>query len=235
MIDKITTFIKSITKRDIINWLLILVLFAISIISIRQCSSVKSEYGNNVKALNDTIKTYKTKNGALVATNTTVESDLKTLKSINASLYDEIKSLKTKKSVTSAVHISGTINNQLHDTIWMTSVEEIKSGVEHEFDFNNEWRTLEGVVGVNNDSINVSITKDQVMFDYTLAIDKSNNVYVKSSNPYVKYKQLEGFKIPAAKQTHWSLGPAVNFGYDPIQNKPSFSIGISLNYGIIRW
>ena len=66
-------------------------------------------------------------------------------------------------------------------------------------------------------------------------MDKNNKIYIKSDNPYVKYNEISGFTIQKEKKTHWSLGPSINFGYDPINNKPAFSIGASLNYGIIKW
>ena len=65
-------------------------------------------------------------------------------------------------------------------------------------------------------------------------MDKDAKIYMKSTNPYVKYNEISGFTVPKQKQKRWSLGPSVNFGYDPFQGKTSASVGISLNYGIIK-
>lgn len=233
--SKLMSFLKSITKRDIINWILILLLILALAFSVDKCNDTKQEYKNNIKALNDTIRTYQDKNGDLVATTLGFESDLKTLKLLNENLYNQINTLKTKKSVVTATHIEGVIDHESQDTVWIVDSSEVIDGFEREFDFSDNWRSLSGNIYWHADSAGINIEKDQVRFDYTIAIDKSNNIYVKSENPYVSYNQISGFKIPTEKRKKLSLGPAVNFGYDPIQNKPSFSIGISLNYGIFQW
>ena len=79
------------------------------------------------------------------------------------------------------------------------------------------------------------ITKDIINFDYTVGMDKNNNIYVKSTNPYVKYNEISGFRISQPKKTHWSIGPSINIGYDPINLKPSFSIGASINYSLYKF
>lgn len=235
-LNKTKSFISTITKRDIINFLIIITLFIGLIFSINKCNDTKLEYKNNIEALNDTIRTYQDKNGNLVATKLGFESDMKTLKLLNEDLYNQIKTLKTKKSPVTATYIQGVIENPKQDTIWKVDSFEVASkGFDKRFDFNNKWRSLEGNIFYHNDSAGINITRDQVVFDYTIAMDKSNNIYVRSANPYVKYNQISGFKIPTPKRKRWSLGPAVGFGYNPIQNKASLSVGISLNYGILQW
>lgn len=222
-------------KTHIIYILIILILCSFLTTSISKCSSVKNEYQNNIEALNDTIKYYQDKNGNLVAKKLAFESDIKTLKVLNEQLYKEIEDLKIKGNVASVVYVTGKVENPPKDTVYLVNHEIISKGFIRDFNFNDKYRILEGNVKYDNDSLGIFINKDIVNFDYTVGMDEKNNIYVKSTNPYVKYNEISGFRILQPKKTHWSLGPAINFGYDPIQNKPSFNIGISLNYGLLKF
>lgn len=222
-------------KSKIINIILIVLLIMALSFSIKQCSSIKREYIDNIEILNDTIKYYKDKTGTLVATKHGYETDIKNLKYLNDSLYKEIKSLKAKGKVTTATQFSGTIINELLDTIYIVEHDTITKGFYKDFNFNNQWRLLEGNINYKNDSVGVSITKDEVMFDYVVAMDKDNVIYIKSKNPYVKYNEISGYFIPKAKKKHWSIGPSVGYSYDVQHNTFAPTVGITLQYGLIRW
>lgn len=216
--------------------LIIAVLLMCLNFSITKCSNTSKEYKNNIEALTDTIKYYKDKNGNLVATKLGFESDINTLKILNKQLYDEIKTLKLRKgNVQNIYHIEGVIDHGKNDTVYIVKHDSINRGFYRTFNLNNDFRTLEGNISYIPDSLKFNIEKDYIKFDYTLAMDKNNKIYIKSDNPYVKYNEISGFTVQKEKKTHWSLGPSINFGYDPINNKPAFSIGASLNYGIIKW
>ena len=223
-------------SAHIIYILIIIVLLMCLNFSISKCSNTSKEYKNNIEALTDTIKYYKDKNGNLVATKLGFESDINTLKILNKQLYDEIETLKLRKgNLKNIYHIEGVIDHGKNDTVYIVKNDSINRGFYRTFNFNNDFRTLEGNISYIPDSLKFNIEKDYIKFDYTLAMDKNNKIYIKSDNPYVKYNEISGFTIQKEKKTHWSLGPSINFGYDPINNKPAFSIGASLNYGIIKW
>ena len=223
-------------KTHAIYIFIILVMACALSASISRCSSVSREYKHNINALNDTIKYYQDKNGNLVATKLAFESDINMLQKLNKDLYDQIDSLKLKKNnVAQIIYVGGEIENPKKDTAYVVEHDTIYKGFSKDFNFNDQYRKLEGNVNYQNDSLGISIDKDVTYFDYTVAMDKDARIYIKSSNPYVKYNEITGFTIPKQRQKRWSLGPSVNFGYDPIQNKPSASVGISLNYGIIKW
>ena len=228
-------FIKSITLKDVVYVIIILVLAGALSSSIQQCSDIKQEYKNNIAALNDTIHEYKAKNGNLVATKLAFESDLKTLELLNEDLCNEIDNLKMKGNATNATYFEGIIENPQVDTAFIVKHDTISKGFSHDFAFNNEYRTLEGNVKYQNDSVGVKIQKDEIKFDYTVAMDDKNNIYITSKNPYVKYNQLTGFQVHKEKQKRWSIGPAVGVGYDPLQNRFGINLGVSFNYGIIRF
>ena len=212
-LNKVVKFFNSIKKRDLIFGIIIVLLIGSLSMSISRCSDINAQYKNNIAALQDTIHYYKDVNGNLVATKLAFESDLKTLKLLSKDLYNEIKDLKAQGNVTNATYFSGVIENEVHDTAYVVSHDTITRGFVKNFAFNNDYRILEGNVSYKDDNLGVNM----------------------STNPYVKYNEITGFQIPKQKQKRWSLGPAINFGYDPFQNKASASLGISLNYGIIQW
>lgn len=223
-------------KTHAIYIFIILVLMCALSASVSKCSSVSKEYKHNINALNDTIKYYQDKHGNLVATKLAFESDVNMLKNLNRDLYDQIDSLKLKKNkVAQIIYVEGEIENPERDTAYIIQHDTISKGFSKDFNFNDQYRKLEGNVNYQNDSLGVFINKDIIYFDYTLAMDKDAKIYMKSTNPYVKYNEMSGFTVPKQKQKRWSLGPSINFGYDPFQGKPSASVGISLNYGIIKW
>lgn len=222
-------------KKDFIYIIIICVLLGSLSLSIEKCSGTKYEYENNIAALLDSVTYLKAKNGDLVASKLAFEGDLKLLKQVNKDLYDVIENLKLKGSVTQVIHVDGTIENEVHDTTYVVQHDTLYKGFTKEFNFNNEYRTLEGLVKYQSDTLGVNITKDIVNFDYNVAMDKNNRIYVTSSNPYVKYKEITGFTVPKQKKKHFSLGPSVSFGYDPINNKAAFTIGGSVVYNLYQF
>lgn len=222
-------------RNKIIN-ILIIILFIIGLsVSTQQCSHYKNEYKDNIEILNDTIHYYKAKNGKQIATIHGYETNIENLKYLNDSLYKAIKNIKPKTKVVTVTQFSGYIDNSTNDTTYIVKKDTIIKGFYKDFNFNNEYRLLEGNVRYNNDSLGVSITKDVVMFDYTVALDKKNRIYITSNNPYVKYNNISGFTIPKKRAKRWSVGPSIGYSYDIKKNTFSPVVGISLQYGLIQW
>lgn len=223
-------------KYHVIYVLIICVLLGFLGLSINRCSNASNEYKHNIEALNDTIKYYQDKNGNLVAKKLAFESDINTLKLLNEDLYNQIDSLKLRKNNVSQIfYVGGNIENPEKDTTFIVRYDTISRGFSKDFNFNDDYRILEGNVKYKNDSVGININKDIINFNYTLALDKDNNIYVKSTNPYVKYNEISGFTLPKQKNKRWNVGPSINIGYDPFNNKPTFSIGGSITYGIIQF
>lgn len=222
--------LQSITKKDIIYGLIVICLVICLSQSVSRCSDARLEYENNIAALNDTIRYYQDKNGNLVATKLAFESDMKTLKLLNEDLYEQIKDLKAKGNVTSGVWFGGVIENPQQDTTYIVSHDTIYKGFVKDFAFNNQYRTLEGHVKYKNDTVGVNIDRDEVKFDYTIALDDKNNIMIRSSNPYVKFNEITGFQLPKPKEKHWSLNAFGTFGYAPADNDRYMDLGVSVDY-----
>ena len=231
---KILNVLNSITKKDIIYTLIIILLIGCLGSAVKQCSDTRFEYKNNIAALNNTIRYYQDKNGNLVATKLAFESDINTLKLLNEDLYNQIKDLKAKGNITEGTYFAGVIENPKQDTAYVVTHDTISKGFIKDFAFNNEYRTLEGNVSYKNDTVGVNIEKDQVIFDYIVALDDKNNIMIRSTNPYVKYNEITGFRLPQNKTKHWSLNAFGNFAWKPAHNNRYIDLGVSMDYNIKR-
>lgn len=225
-------------KKYLINFktisILLIVILLISLgASIRSCQHLESKYDNNIKALNDSIRYHKSKSGEIVAQKTAYLVDnIKELKQLNNDLYDKVKNLNISGTPQSAIYIKGDVEYLPQDTAYIIHHDTISNGFTKSFNFDDKWRQLQGDVTYKNDSLGVYITKDAMQFDYTLAIDKKNQIHVTSDNPYVKYNEITGFTLPKQKRKSIVIGPSVSFGYDPLNNKMTPTIGISATYNL---
>ena len=237
MIENLKTYIKKYLDR-ILVFIGFLLMLSLLITSIKSCQDYKDRNNNNVVALTDSIKYYKTKYGEVYVSKTLLEGDLNTLKIANDSLYQTIKDMKLNKP-TSVVYIDNTIDNGAKDTLW--TIPQIPSQIDSvfypmitkRFEFNNKYRELEGKVTIKDSTMNLNIEKDKVFVDYTLAIE-DNKVYVKSNNPYVQYNTIQGIQLPKQKK-RWTtliIGPSISYGYDFKSKTFGPSINLSLTYGL---
>ena len=242
MKEWLKNFVKGIRLKDVIYFIIILLLFGALITSMQKCHDNEGQYEANIRALTDTISYYKAKDGDIVAVKSAFSARADELKMLNKELYDKIKSLDVKpKTITNTVYMQGETEFLPQDTAWIvkhdTLTQIINNGgtLYKDFAFNNEWRDLEGYMKYKQDTLGINITKDVVRFDYTVAMDKNNKIYIKSSNPYVKYNEISGFQLPQQKQKKWGIGPQVGVSYDPIHNKIVPTIGVGLQWSPIRF
>jgi hypothetical protein len=222
-------------RTHIIYILIICLLATFLCVSVNKCSNVSGEYKHNIEALNDTIKYYQDKNGNLVATKLAFESDVNTLKLLNKNLYSQIDSLKlSKNSVAQIIYVDGTIENPQKDSSYVVHHDTISKGFSKDFNFNDKYRILEGNIDYHNDSLGIHIDKDIINFDYTVAMDKDSRIYIKSTNPYVKYNEISGFTIKQRKRpkTTFVIGPSVGYDYNFNSKQFGLTIGINATWGI---
>ena len=228
--DKLIELLKSLKTHLIYVAIIIVLLFVLSI-SVRSCQENKQLYNNNVTALIDSVSYYKAKNGELVASKSLLEGDMSLLKKTNSELANELNSMKVKNPEQVVKIVTEYIKTP-SDTVW--AIDSTNVNITKQFDFTDDYRSLAGDVYLKNDMLGLNISKDEVYANYTLAI-KDNKAYITTNNPYIKISDIQGITIPTPKIKHFYLGPSINFGYDPIQNKPTFNVGISIGYGLFSW
>ena len=228
--DKLVEFLKSIKTHLIYATIIIVLLFALSI-SVKSCQENKQLYNNNVTALIDSVSYYKAKNGELVASKSLLEGDMSLLEKTNSELANELNSMKIKNPEQVVKIVTEYIKTP-SDTVW--AIDSTNANITKQFNFTDDYRSLVGDVYLKNNMLGLNISKDEVYANYTLAI-KGNKAYITTNNPYIKISDIQGITIPTPKTKHFYLGPSINFGYDPIQNKPTFNVGISIGYGLFSW
>ena len=208
-----------------------IIIFLLSTVCIRQCSTHSIENKNNeynIAALTDSITYYRTVAGDVAAQKSILIGDISLLKRTNDSLYNKVKELGIKKP-SQVVYINNDVINEVHDTTWVSTEKD----TEKEFDFSNKYRELSGTVSHKDTTLALYINRDIVHLDYTMAI-KDGVVYVSSTNPYVKFNDIQGLTVPKTKQKNWHIGPAVGIGVGR-DWKISPYIGFNLTYSVIRF
>ena len=198
----------------------------------QQCISNKHLYDNNIIALTDTIKYYKGKNKELVASKKMLETSFKNIKYINDSLYNVLKSIGIKNP-DNVVYIETIIKDEKHDTMWIDTTSNIKK----DFDFSNKYRILKGYVYLNRpDTLGLSIEQNEAIANFTI-IQKNNNLYITSNNPYIKYNNIIGINSKLEnklKTKRFSIGPYIGVGINKdAKIEPTFGIG--LTWSLLRF
>lgn len=222
--------IKNIWNKYKSQIILILCLLVCGFFLIRSCENNlanKRIYDNNVKALTEQMQTWKTKAGDLVAEKTVLEGDIKLLKLTNEDLYEQVKQLKAKPK--EVVYVNVEVPYPVHDTTFVMPNDS--NYVKQTFDFSNKWRTLSGFVEYNKPNLGLTIDKDIVYADLTVAI-KDSKVFVTSNNPYLKYNDIQGVVLPKTEPMFTiATGPSFSAGYGLINKNFDFYAGWSIIIG----
>ena len=229
-------------KKDILQFLVMIVLFVWALISMQRCSIMKHNYDtaqNNIVALTDSIEYYECKTGELVAQKTMLIGEIKDLKESHSKelncLYDDLNSMK-RKNAQMAAQLKGFIDNPVKDTIWKYDTIKFEKSLIQAFDFSDKWRILSGNITLKDDTIGLNIKEDQVFFDYTIAIE-DGCIYIKSDNPYVKYDYVTAIQEQQKKPKHWNIGFQAGFGFQygmfnkTIDVGPYLGVGVSWEFG----
>ena len=217
----------NISKKTFLYIGILLVSLIINIFAIHSCSNNKELNKNNIKALTDSIEYYKIKTGEVVASKTILEGGLQTLKIVNDSLYNVIKQLDVKNP-DKIVYVDNIIERPSIDTLWCTDTIICNDRIEKQFAFNDEFRTLEGNVFAEKNSLGLNILKDKVYFDYVLAIE-DNKVHIVSNNPYIQYNEITGLTLTNYKPK-WTIDLYGNLEYSFNKKNIMPKVGIETNY-----
>lgn len=229
--------LSSTDKKTILCVFIIIILIITNAITVSRCSVAKYNGDNNINALTDSIRYFKTTNGTLAAQKTMLVGDLHLLKHVNDSLYKIVKGLGVK-SPDNVVYTKITISDTKHDTVWVTKRDSSKSdknnyiyNINKKFDFSDNYRTLTGQTWFRSngvtDSLGLVIDTNSVTADFTV-VQKNNNVYITSNNPYVKYNNIIG--LTRSKKKRFGIGLIVGVGINhKAQIGPYAGVGLTYN------
>jgi hypothetical protein len=247
---------------------LTIVLAIIVVLLIRRCSPSQGEINSlkqNVFALNDSIRTYKTKNGQLIYEKGAIISENGSLKDYNRALYEEIKYLKDNPIVVikpeiKIVEVPKYIPIYIKDPI-KNSDGSITRTLDWSYDTTysiGNFRKIYGDFKATVDSsLNLTtspmhISRDEFGMALTTGLTENKEglleIFVTSKYPGFSVTNLDGSLIDPAKSEvlkkyfppkRWAIGVYGGFGpyIDPFNVKIGMGVqlGIGLQYNIIQW
>lgn len=236
ILKRADALLKSDKARAVLKWAAVICAFIICFCAVRGCRESRAALNANISAMSDTISYYKGKSNRLVAQKAMLEGDMGLLKTVNDSLYNIIKEMKVKNP-DNAVRVVAAIEGGRVDTCWVISHDTLYSSARattRDFEFSDKWRTVRGYTYIKHDTLGTVITKNDVVADFTV-VQKDNNVYISSNNPYIEYKNIIGITSKSKNSAkRFGIGPYIGFG---ITHKLDFAptIGLSVHYSIIRF
>jgi len=216
---------------------------------------------NNIIALEDTVRTEKTRNGEMQQVKTILMADVKNLKDLNEDLHKEVKNQKSKVFYISkiAAQLNDKLKNfsppgeHIYDPV--TGFDDISWNFDT---VGNDWgRKISGKTsfkvtstcdGYTIDPQDNTIESLSYNFSITTGIKESERfpggleIFVNSSYPGMVFDKINGsivdpldFKkyLPAEKPKKWSIGPYVGLGYGiTLQQNPQFVPNLGIGVGI---
>ena len=229
-------------KRTIIEVLCMIILFVWALTSMQRCSTMKLEYNtaqNNIVALTDSIEYYESKTGELIAQKTMLTGEIKDLKESHSKelndLYNDLNSMK-RKNAQLAAQIDVLVENPARDTIWKYDSVLVVQSLVQPFQFNDKWRNLSGNITLENNTMGLNITEDQVFFNYTIAVE-DGLIYLMSDNPYVQYNRITAVQETQKKPKRWNIGFQLGLGFqyglfhETVDIGPYLGLGVSYGFG----
>lgn len=206
-----------------------LFIMAISIVFAYRLNQERSIANSNIIALQDTIRTMKLKNGALVTYNKAILTTNSDLASVIKDQDGHIKELEKKvgklQAYTRAEMIYEIDSIVLRDTIVIVNDRQCVG-----FGYKDSWLVFEGL---NCDST-ITLSKLRLNTPIEVGLTKDNIVTVTSPCPYLKVTDIKSV-VKAEKKKNWNVGLQVGFGagYDVVHNGFFVGpyVGVGLAYG----
>ena len=246
---------------------LAIIIAIVAILFIRSCTPsdpIIDTLKQNVTALNDSIRTYKDKNGQLVFEKAAFISENGDLKDLNKELADEVKYLKDHPLV-----VVKTVIKIVHDTVYVpvkvggpvilkdgSISRNLTWNLDKEFSKGN-YRKLGGDLDVIVDSnLNLTsspmhITTDELGFSLITGLTENGDfleIFVKSPYPGFTPTSITGSLIDPKNSEvlkryfppkKWSIGAFAGYGvyYDPMKIRvgSGLQIGVGIQYNILQW
>ncbi len=240
----------------------------IVIILIQRCSPSQGEVNTlkqNIWAMNDSLRSYQTKNGQLIYERGAIIAEGKSLKDYNLALYNEIQYLKDNPIVVVKPEIR-IIEIPKYIPIYPGKPRYNEDGSKTQDFFWNydttystgNYRKLDGSFWVNVDSsLNLKtgpmhIKNDQIGMSLLTGLTENKDgkleIFVTSKYPGFSVTKLDGALIDPAKSDvlkkyfppkRWALGFYGGFGpyVDPFNAKIGMGVqlGIGLQYNLLQW
>ena len=220
--------------KDIVIALLVIACIILALST--TCSNNRNkEYRNNIEAFADSLHSYKLKNGELLYSKKILTGDLSNAEQQLGVTKKQLKEIERqlKSKTEQLTKIEGQIKI---DTIIMRDSVFIEDSIlKSNFNYKDQWLTMNGQVTVDKQQIKTSLHELTMDVPVTYGVTDKNDVFVTTENPYVSIKEINGMKT-YKKTPHWNIGFQLGFGaqydlrYNTVGYGPYFGIGISYGF-----
>ena len=248
--------------------LLMIILLVILFMNIRQCDSIstnRNTYDQNIAALTDSIRSYKSKNGSLIYEKAALIAEKGSLEKLNSELASEVEYLKDNPIVIIKYKtqiIRDTIEIPINPSTpgkWDNGLftQNFNWNLNQDYD-NGNYRKLSGEFNVNVDTnyqLSTSALKlntDELGIGFTTGLTENEEglleIFVRSDYPGFKPTSLDGALIDPKKSKvlqkyfppkRWGLGVYGGYGfYGDLQNNTfghGVQLGVGIQYNLIQW
>ncbi|MFT7282466.1 MAG: hypothetical protein ACI9DM_002201 [Cyclobacteriaceae bacterium] len=224
--------------KTTIPWIIALAAIIFAGITCERQVATSSIDGKNLKALNDTVRTWKDKYGRNVAEKKSFEAfskkqfiNIKNLEGTNLRLQNTVDNLR------------GTIAAISHDVVTEYIINsdsvEILRYVDnfpvYQSQYKDEW--IDALVTMGKDSLQID---QRILNKFDYAITRSKNLFkpdtlfirTTSLNPNTYTSDLSSFTY-TAKPKRISIGPSISYGFNG--NSLGLNIGVSVQYSVIEF
>lgn len=198
---------------------ILLVLFGVACITLLMSTTCTNQRNNilenNIIALNDSVKTYKLKNGELM-----YEKQGYILEKQDLEKYIDIKEREIKdleRTLNSKVATISRLEGELaiasittHDSIAILP----DSTVNIYFDYDDTWLTLNGITsyGLKTNLSNTTLSYMHISLPLKVGMTEDNKWFATTSNPYVTFTTIEGANLQQARPKRWCLSVQCGVG-----------------------
>ena len=210
-------FIKEFIKK---HWKdILLVLFGVVCIVLLMSTTCTNQRNNilenNIRALNDSVKTYKLKNDELMYEKQGYILEKQDLEKYIGIKEKEIKDLE--RTLNSKVATISRLEGELAIASITThdSVEVLPdSTVNIYFDYSDVWLTLNGVTkyGLKTNLSNTTLSHMYMSLPLKVGMTEDNKWFATTSNPYVTFTTIEGANLQQARPKRWCLSVQCGVG-----------------------
>lgn len=237
-----------------VNTILIIVCIVLALLYLKQCdrSSKLNDKAKisemNIKALNDSVRTYKTKNGDLVFQKSTLIASEKELKKLNKQLYDELSGIKGDVKIVFKEKVV-----IKHDTIEAETktsyTADGKTMLIWKYDTAYDSDNFQKISGRSIFTIDSNVIRNPITFidENMMGISlvtgltegKDNyEIFVKSKYPGFSVTKIDGAiidkKMIKSNESRLVFGPSIGYGlmFNGGTIRYGVNIGVNLTYNL---
>ena len=221
--------------------ILIVVALGLVLIAANYCSRMKRAE-HNLDVARDSIHNVTLKNGELLQIRDSYILKEKELSEYLDITKKEAKDLKKKlgSSLSEIAKLKGQVRIDTVKTIVTKDsiVFRPDSSVNVKFKYGDKWLSFRGDLEATPEKADVSLYDVNIPMDLTTGFDKEGKFFVTSSNPYVKFGEINSAQIGTKHSTksHWRVGLQAGMYviYDTPRKRvatgPGVGFGISYNF-----